>query len=265
MLKWIRRIALGVVGILLLALLTGLGYEQWSRHSAAQAFPPPGALVEVNGKASHLHCSGEGSPTVILEAGLDNGGSQSWENIRPELAQLSRVCAYDRAGIMWSDHRDRQRDAEKIALELHDLLSAANESPPYIMVGHSLGGPLSRVFTDRFRDEIGGLVFVDSSHPEQNDRLPPEMLIAQSTSIQILIRVISAIGIMRLNLPAPSSVLPQQAGEAVTHYLPQSMEGTVAEMAAMQRMFDQAGQTGPFGDLPMVILTAGKLPEELPP
>ena len=264
MFKWIKRLAIGAAAILLLALLTGLTYEQWSRQSVAKAFPPPGTLVEVNGKFSHLQCSGEGSPTIILEAGLDNAGSQVWETIRPALDQLSRVCAYDRAGIMWSDRRERPRDAEKIVEELHDLLAVAAEPPPYVMVGHSLGGPLIRVFAHRFRDEVVGLIFVDSSHPEQNERLPPEFLAAREVPLSLL-RGITAFGIMRLNSPAPSSALPEEVGQATIGYLPQSMEGVTDEMEAMDSIFEQAQHTGPFGDLPTVVLTAGKLPDQLPP
>ena len=70
MLRWIQRLAITAAVILVLALLTGFVYEQGARRSVAQAFPPPGQLVEVDGKLSHLDCRGEGSPTVILEAGI---------------------------------------------------------------------------------------------------------------------------------------------------------------------------------------------------
>ena len=82
MLKWTKRISLGAVGLVLLLVVAGLGYEQWSRWATARDFPPPGILVEVGGARSHLYCAGEGSPTVILESGLDFGGSQSWETVR---------------------------------------------------------------------------------------------------------------------------------------------------------------------------------------
>ena len=263
--QWMKRLAIGLMAILLLALLTGLIYEQWSRYTVAQTFLPPGTLIQVNGKFSHLQCSGEGSPTVILEAGLDNAGSQVWETVRPEISQLSRVCAYDRAGIMWSDRGDRPRDADQIATELHDLLAAAAEPPPYVLVGHSLGGPLIRVFTHRFHDEVVGLVFVDSSHPEQTERLPSEVLVHQQKSLRLLLKGIAAFGILRLNTPAPSGVLPPLVEAAVNGYLPQSIEGITEESAVMETIFDQAQQTGPFDDLPVVVLSAGKLPDPLPP
>ncbi|NER82337.1 MAG: alpha/beta hydrolase [Leptolyngbya sp. SIO1D8] len=247
-----------------MSLLTGFVYEQWSRQRVAQAFPPPGTLVEVDGKQFHLDCSGEGSPTIILEAGLNEGGSQTWERVRPKLSRFSRVCAYDQAGIMWSERRERPRDAEHIAEDLHKLLVIAGESPPYLMVGHSLGGLLIRVFTDHFRDEVAGLVFVDSSHPEQNQRFPPDVLETMAFPPTLLLKSISAFGILRLESPAPSTVLSQPVGEAIRSYLPQSMIGVADEIEAMDEIFAQAQSTGPFNDLPIVVLSAGRWLEELP-
>ncbi|MDB9529122.1 alpha/beta hydrolase [Oscillatoria sp. CS-180] len=263
-LKWMKRLALVAATILFLALLTGFVYEQWSRQNVAQTFPPPGELVEVDGKLSHLHCSGEGSPTVVLEAGINEGGSQVWEMARPAIAPLSRVCAYDQAGIMWSEHRDRPRDADHIAEDLHALLAAAGESPPYVMVGHSLGGLLIRVFADHFSDEVVGFVFVDSSHPEQNKRFPADVLDVMAFPSPLLLRAISAFGVLRLESSASPSVLPQEVGKAIRSHLPQSMTGIADVIETIDNIFTQAQYTGPFGDLPIVVLTAGHFPEQLP-
>ena len=105
---------------------------------------------------------------------MDDRGSWGWDHLRDELSQVSRVCAYDRAGIIWSEPREGPRDAERIADELHALLVAASEAPPYVMVGHSLGGLLVRVYDGRHPGETVGFVFVDASHPEQDYRFPAE-------------------------------------------------------------------------------------------
>ena len=110
-----------------------------------------------------------------LESGLDDRGSWSWAGIQDELSQISRVCAYDRAGMLWSEPREGPRDAERIAGELHAILAAASEAPPYVMVGHSLGGLLVRVYDERYPGEALGFVFVDASHPEQERRFPAEV------------------------------------------------------------------------------------------
>lgn len=88
---------------------------------------------------------GEGSPTVILESGQANSLSV-WAWIQPEIAKTTRVCAYDRAGIGWSDASPYPRDAQRIGTELHTLLNNANIAPPYVLVGHSFGGPVPHVY-----------------------------------------------------------------------------------------------------------------------
>ena len=196
--RWIKRIVLGALALVALVLGAGLVYEQWSRWSAARRFPPPGHLVEVEGRSSHLNCTGEGTPTVVLEAGLDSIGALAWVNVQPEIARTARVCSYDRAGIGWSERRAGSRDAVRIAEELHALLAAASESPPYVMVGHSLGGPLVRVFADRFKAEVVGLVFIDSSHPEQLERFPPEASIAGAGVPTWVLKTIVATREMRM-------------------------------------------------------------------
>ncbi len=259
-----NRIAIAAAAILFLLLSMGFVYEQWSRRSAAQAFPPPGRLVEVDGKLSHLYCSGEGNPTIILEAGINEGGSLTWDRVRPQIAAFSRVCAYDQAGIMWSERRDHPRDADHIVEDLHSLLTAAGESPPYVMVGHSLGGLLVRVFADHYSDEVAGFVFVDSSHPGQNQRFPLDVLDVMAFPSPLLLKAISALGILRLESPAAPNGLPKEIGEAIRSHLPQSMIGIADIIETVDNIFAQAQRTGPFGDRPIVVLTAGQFLEELP-
>ena len=268
MVKWIKRLLKGAVVLLLAALVAGIGYEQWSRWSVARTVSPSGILYDVDGRRSHLHCSGDGVPTVILEAGLYPGGSLSWSNIYPDLAEGSRVCSYDRAGIMWSQSRDEPRDAFNIANELHALLGAASESPPYVLVGHSLGGVLVRVFDHRFPGEVVGFVFVDSSHPEQNQRLSPEPAEAGLPS-PLLIKALSAIGVLRLMYGSSRpEALPEHAAAAFAALFPQSINGAMREIAALDAILDQSAETGPLGDRPIVVLTAGRnpdYPDQLPP
>ena len=102
MFKWIRRALIGAAVLAALVVSTGVAYEQWSRRSVAREFPPVGQLIEHDGRLSHLHCTGDGSPTVVLEAGLGAEGSQTWASVQPEIAVETRVCSYYRAGILWS-------------------------------------------------------------------------------------------------------------------------------------------------------------------
>lgn len=252
MLRWIRRIVLGGAALLILLLAAGVVYEQWSRRSAAETFPPVGDLVEFDGSLSHLHCVGDGSPTVILEAGLDGRGSQAWVTVQPEIGSTTRVCSYDRAGILWSERREGPRDANRIVEELHALLAAASESPPYVMVGHSLGGPLIRVFSERFQGEVAGFVFVDAAHPEELDRFPVEMERVRTTPLTR--RFLVATGFLRFWW---RSSTPENAVQAHSF---RTLAGSSAERGAFEEILAQSAQTGTLGDRPVVVLTAGRSP-----
>lgn len=254
MLRWVRRIALSVLALVVLTVFGGVAVEQWSRWKADRAYPPLGELVEVGGAWSHLNCAGDGEPTVVLESGWSGGGSLDWTLVQPKLSELTRACSYDRAGILWSEPRRGPRDANRIAEELHGLLEAAGEAPPYVMVGHSLGGPLVRVFDVRFPGEVVGFVFVDVSHPDQNERLPPEAKGSLPDLSWTKLR--AATGLYRLSARAPSYGLPSEASEVLKHLMPRGVSALADEQEALDDVFQQAGDTGPLGDRPLVVLTA---------
>jgi pimeloyl-ACP methyl ester carboxylesterase len=137
------------------------------------AYPPPGRLVDVGGFRLHLNCSGRGTPAVVLDAAL-GGSSISWTLVQPEIAGLTRVCSYDRAGFGWSDPGPMPRTAGRIADELRTLLDRGGVAPPFLLVGHSFGGLVMRIFARRYRAEVAGLVLVDPAHPEDWVRPAPK-------------------------------------------------------------------------------------------
>ena len=256
---WLRRLVVAagilVAGSVLLFLIGSLVARQVSVHRAERDFPPPGRLVEIDGRLSHIHCAGSGSPTILLESGLDDRGSWSWAGMQDELSKVSQVCAYDRAGMLWSEPGEDPRDAERIADELHALLAAASEDPPYVMVGHSFGGLLIRVFDDRHPGEAVGFVFVDASHPEQERRFPAE--------VQEVMREADSESRRRwlFRILAPYRILTGERPTPRTAYWWRSFpEGVLAESEAADAILEQAGRTGPLGDRPLVVLTSGIAP-----
>ncbi|MGA9997864.1 MAG: alpha/beta fold hydrolase [Pyrinomonadaceae bacterium] len=116
--------------------------------------------VDVGGYKLRLQVAGTGTPTVVLDYGL-GGNIENWNNILPEVARFTRVVAYDRAGYGKSDLSPAPRSHTQIATELHTLLQRARIAPPYVLVGHSLGGANIRAFAHLFRQEVAGLVFLD--------------------------------------------------------------------------------------------------------
>lgn len=173
---YLKRGLLTLLIVIIVLPLSGFVYETIMAAGDAQRFPAPGQLVTVNGVQMHLRCEGEGSPTIILEAGFGSW-SDSWSLVQPAVSNLTRVCSYDQAGVGWSAPSSQPRTQQQLAAELHDLLAAAHVQPPYILIGHSLGGKSIRLFVAQHPEEVVGIVFVDARHesveptgrtPEQN-------------------------------------------------------------------------------------------------
>jgi pimeloyl-ACP methyl ester carboxylesterase len=140
-------------------------------HGLMPRTPPPGRLVDLGGFRLHLHCAGQhssvqGPPTVVFDAAL-GASSLSWVFVQREVARIARACSYDRAGFGWSDAGPMPRTAGRIADELRLLLQRAGEPPPYVLVGHSFGGLVMRIFAARHPHLTGGVVLVDPAHPEE--------------------------------------------------------------------------------------------------
>jgi pimeloyl-ACP methyl ester carboxylesterase len=137
------------------------------RTAAAQQpeMPPPGRLLDIGGYRLHLLCSGPPSarPTVVLSAG---GGdfAVDWSLVQRPLSDSARVCSYDRAGYGWSDPGPYPRTLRQEASELHAALVAANEARPYVVVGHSIGGLVARLFAEAYRADVAGVVLVGATH-----------------------------------------------------------------------------------------------------
>jgi len=258
--KWLKRIGLTVLALLVVGSLAGALYEQVGRHKARAEFPPPGRLVDIGGRRLHLDCRGTGSPIVVLEAGLDMNGSLSWAPVHDSIALTTRACAYSRAGIMWSDNKPGPHSAPGIASDLDAALTAAGEAPPYVMVGHSLGGPYIMAYTKQFPDKVAGLVFVDASHPDQVDR------IAKATGKKMdsplggarALAAFAWTGLARLLIPVDTSSVPAAVGRTAAAYAPTSLGPMLEESAGMEETMTDAGALRTLGDRPLVVLTAMK-------
>jgi pimeloyl-ACP methyl ester carboxylesterase len=257
---WVGRALAGGLALLVVLGLAGGAYQAGATALDRQAHPPPGRLVDVGGHRLHLSCVGEGSPTVVFEAGLANM-SADWGNVQPAVAATTRACAYDRAGIAWSDAGPPPRDPQRIAAELHALLGTAGVGGPYVLVGQSFGGLYVRVFAARYPDEVAGVVLVDASHPDMWARLPPEATagLAPPPWQALAFRGLARLGLPRLTsaFPAECGLAPRRCAEAKAWSVSaKRMDAYVAEMGAPARDA-QVRATGPLGARPLVVLTAG--------
>jgi len=128
--RWVTRVALTAACVLAIVVVAGASIEGLMRYRAARDYPAPGRLVDVGGRRLQIDCRGSGSPTVVLESGLDNLGSLSWAAVHDSLARTTRVCAYSRAGMLWSDPAPAPFDARQVARDLHAALTTSGETAP---------------------------------------------------------------------------------------------------------------------------------------
>lgn len=124
---------------------------------------PQGQLVDLGGHRLHVHCSGAGSPVVLVETGLGDF-SFDWVLVQLQVARYTRICTYDRAGYAWSDPGPKPRTFAQLNLELHDALNKMGEKGPYVLVGHSYGGPVVINLASVYPQDVAGMVLVDSAH-----------------------------------------------------------------------------------------------------
>lgn len=259
-LRWLKRIGFGLGGLLTVLLIVGIVYEQLARHRAERDYPPRGQLVDIGGRKMHIDCRGNGSPTVIFEAGLDSGGSLSWDRVHDAVAQTTRACAYDRAGVMWSDPTPGKQDGETVSDDLHTLLKATGINGPLVMVGHSLGGPYIMNYVRKYGDPVKGVVFVDTSHPDQVKRMAnPKMDASGSNWLQDLVISTSWSGLLRAITPKPDIPGMSERSKTISAaYQPQTIAGSMKEMASLNDIFAQAGKLRTLGDRPLVVLTGAE-------
>ena len=239
--------------------MTGATFEAVMQQRALRRYPPPGRLVDIGGRRMQIDCRGAGSPTVVLESGLDNYGSLSWAAVHDSIAATARVCAYSRAGIMWSDPSYAHFDTKHVARDLHAALDAAGEHAPFVLVGHSIGGPYITTFTALYPGEVAGLVYVDPSHPDQFARFNAVTgrRMEPNPAILAVGSALAWTGVVRL-VPgdAPPTSWPRSLTHAPSAYLPQTVKALLEESRAVDRTLADAGQLRQLGERPEIVLTA---------
>lgn len=246
----------------ILLAITGAVYQSVSSVRDRQAHTMPGQLVDVGGYEMHINCTGRGTPAVILDSGLGDSYI-SWRQVQPQIAQFTRVCSYDRAGLGYSDTSPHTRISKDIAEELRTLLHNAGISPPYVLVGHSMGGFDVRLFASLYRSEVAGMVLVDSSHPQQQKRFPPALNDLDATWLreQEFLEFAMLFGLPRI-LGFCGDDAEVRAAECNFH----SVHESVAELTAIAKSAAQTASTGSLGDMPLAVLShdPDKLQPDLP-
>jgi pimeloyl-ACP methyl ester carboxylesterase len=251
--RWLVTTVLLALG----AASIGAGATQVRTDSFDEAHPMPGTLHDVGGHDLHLDCRGEGGPTVVLFNGLGEF-SASWARIVDGVAPTTRVCAYDRAGQGWSDDVQHPQDGLAAAEDLHALLAAAGEEGPFVLAGHSIGGPYAMTYADRFPDDVAGMVLLDSTSPRQFSAIPGYPL--QYALMRRASGVLPALARVGLGSLLAGSHLPPEDAATVDAMAatPRAARNARDDLSALPDAFRQARSLTNLGDLPLLVLTSAE-------
>jgi pimeloyl-ACP methyl ester carboxylesterase len=258
--KVVERIVLSVVVLLVAVLAGSSAYNAIVLHHFWATNQPPGAFYSVNGHRMHIICTGSGSPTIVLEAGLGND-ALTWGGVQPVLSSTTRVCSYDRAGFGWSDALPAPRDADHVAAELHELLLQAKVTGPIVLMGHSMAGVYMRDYVTRYPADIVGIVFEDGSTPLQDDN--PVMKAMDSKApppwaLELLAKSAMSTGIPRLLGMCSQSIKGFDAraaklqAEDICHT---NVSPMFDAMDGINRSGQETVHSGPYGALPILIIS----------
>jgi pimeloyl-ACP methyl ester carboxylesterase len=266
-----RRLILRVVrwGFLTLLILIAVGviFQLVATESDKQTYQPRGELVAVNDHTMHIHCVGEGSPTIVLEAG-GISFSLEWYWVQQQLSETHQVCSYDRAGNGWSEPSPQPRTASQIAQELNAALNAAGISSPIVLVGHSYGGVLSRVYAQQYPDQVAGVVLVDSAILLPETFATDDAFLQwkrENDLLQVFLWAMVRTGVYRLtigeelrNFGYPEAIANELTALRASN---QAFDTYYAEAILARRELTEEGAAAEsLGSLPLAVLWATELP-----
>ncbi|MCG7345859.1 alpha/beta hydrolase [Sporosarcina sp. ACRSL] len=264
-----------VIGAFVLVglLVIGFVYEQVSRRRDTRR-PYPGEMIDVGGYRLHFTDDGQGTPTVVIIHGAGDC-SYSWMHIRKELSKFTRVITYDRAGMGSSDPGP-EPIPEHTVKELHSLLSATGASGPYVLVGHSLGGLIARLYASEYPNQVAGFVFLDSTHESLKDDVKFKKGFAMIGFMTKILRLVSPVGFPRF-LGNVLGIIPM-FGNEISYYKQQlsaeefrqwkervysimsgktaglEFKGAWAHLDAAANQLQNSLEKPPFGDLPIAVV-----------
>ena len=270
--------------------VAGALYQAIGAARDRRTFGAPGAFVSVGNHRLHYRCDGAGTPAVILEAGIA-ASSITWSRVQPVVARETRVCSYDRAGLSWSEPASNARSTAALVSELRALVAGADIAPPYVLVAHSFGALIIRAFARAHPSEVAGLVFVDPLHPEEwCDPSPSQRkTLRGAIFLSRLGAVLARLGVVRFSLALLSGGAPgaprqfsrlfgRRAAALLEHLVDEvqklppevlpSVQAHWSHPKAFRGMWQHLAlmpscsailtrDTDAFGDIPVVVLSAG--------
>lgn len=225
--------------------------------AALKQFPPPGRMVDIGGRRLHLFCEGKGKgPTVILEVGAIASGLY-YRAAQDGVAKVARVCAYDRAGQGWSDPPPAYpRSLEARVDDLHALLAKARVKRPVVLVGHSMGGLLVRLYAHKYPKDVAGLVLVEPSEEGFNGSAENVARVTTATRMMGLAVTAAQNGQDVPQLRVPNG--PPEQAVALRASVFRAGQDDMQAMSTLPQEFARLGAPWSLGDTPLVVITRGK-------
>jgi pimeloyl-ACP methyl ester carboxylesterase len=264
MVKWIIRALMGLAAVVAAVVLVW-GATGMAMAAGGWSNPPRGVMVDVGGRSMRLVCEGTrqpGQPLVVFEAGAYSGSADfGW--IQPEVSAFARTCSYDRAGIGWSDPVDGPRDPGALADDLHRLLQVAGETGPYVLVGHSMAGLMTRALISGYPDDVKGLVLIDAADPSAISIPEAQVWIRRYQSMARLAAGMSSFGLIKPLTPFFANRIGLPDGAALREKrkmfgAPRHLRAAAAEITQTINGAERATGADPYlARMPVAAITAG--------
>jgi pimeloyl-ACP methyl ester carboxylesterase len=260
---WVSRFA-SVVALVCVVACLGATYQWIQSRRDLKVAPPPGRLIDVGGHRLHLWCSGQGVPAVVFDSGL-GGTSFDWFTVLRDVSGFTTACAYDRAGMGYSDSGPSPRTSRRMARELEELVRRSEMKLPVVLVGWSDGGLNVRVYASERESEVAGLVLVDAAHEDQAAKFAAAGFSSEPPAFARLVPVAAAFGALRL-AGRPFGPRPEAEPEPVRRFV----QATVYRPTRYRAMLDELTHASDSADevralrrplsIPVVVLSAGRSP-----
>lgn len=259
---WAR---IGLALALCLACLAGaLATWQWIAFRQEEArLRPPAAWAKAGRFSLYYHCEGTGQPVVLLEAAFTAAAAE-WAWVQPAVAAVTRVCAYDRAGLGWSEESGQPHDAQHIARQLATLLRQAGIAGPYVVVGHSMGGLFIREYAGLYPGQVAGMVAIDPVAPGELEQLPASAAAGYYRLYRLtaVAPTLARLGMLRLYDPflGKAAGLPPRSVTLFRHFFnsPRHLAAMHAELQQWYATGQEVSRSSIRPDLPLTVIGAGK-------
>ena len=255
--KWVKRIILGLLALIFLLLIVGFIFEHVARTIDSKKIKPTGNFTNVGNHQLHYIKKGVGGPTVVFESGIDLGGHVSWKFVQDEISKYTTTLSYDRAGILWSERGNNPKSLSTNKSDLQNLLINTKCPKPYIIVGHSFAGITLRKLIDEQKEDILGVIFVDVSHPDQMNRFSEEMLKMMELPPRWILEIMFNCGFNRLlfqdNYPKTSE--NDSINLIANKFSYKGIDAIIETFQNLESMAKEASLISNFDSIPLTIIT----------